>query len=32
LSIKYVQSRNCIYFDYADAEGACSSGQVGFAL
>jgi 3-hydroxymyristoyl/3-hydroxydecanoyl-(acyl carrier protein) dehydratase len=32
LSIKYVAARNCIYFDYADAEGACSSGQVGFAL
>ena len=32
LSIKYVPARNCIYFDYADAEGACSSGQVGFAL
>ena|SRR6266436_775338 len=31
LSIKYVRSRNCIYFDYADAEGACSSGQIGFA-
>jgi 3-hydroxymyristoyl/3-hydroxydecanoyl-(acyl carrier protein) dehydratase len=31
LSIKYVPARNCIYFDYADAEGACSSGQVGFA-
>lgn len=31
LSLKYVRSRNCIYFDYADAEGACSSGQVGFA-
>src|SRR5260370_13735917 len=23
LSIKYVRSRNCLYFDYADAEGAC---------
>jgi 3-hydroxymyristoyl/3-hydroxydecanoyl-(acyl carrier protein) dehydratase len=31
LKIKYVPARNCIYFDYADAEGACSSGQVGFA-
>jgi len=31
LSIKYVRSRNCIHFDYADAEGPCSSGQVGFA-
>ena len=31
LNIKYVRSRNCIYFDYADAEGACSSGQIGFA-
>lgn len=31
LNIKYVPARNCIYFDYADAEGACSSGQVGFA-
>jgi 3-hydroxymyristoyl/3-hydroxydecanoyl-(acyl carrier protein) dehydratase len=32
LNIKYVPARNCIYFNYADAEGACSSGQVGFAL
>jgi 3-hydroxymyristoyl/3-hydroxydecanoyl-(acyl carrier protein) dehydratase len=31
LTIKYVLSRNCVYFDYADAEGACSSGQIGFA-
>ena len=31
LSLKYVRSRNCIYFDYADAEGPCSSGQIGFA-
>ena len=31
LSLKYVRSRNSIYFDYADAEGACSSGQIGFA-
>lgn len=31
LSLKYAPSRNCIYFDYGDAEGACSSGQVGFA-
>lgn len=30
LSIKYVRSRNCVYFDYADADGACSSGQIGF--
>ena len=32
LTIKFVRSRNCIYFDYTDAEGACSSGQVGLAL
>jgi 3-hydroxymyristoyl/3-hydroxydecanoyl-(acyl carrier protein) dehydratase len=31
LNIKYMRSRNCIYFDYADAEGVCSSGQIWFA-
>jgi 3-hydroxymyristoyl/3-hydroxydecanoyl-(acyl carrier protein) dehydratase len=31
LSLKYVRSRNSIYFDYQDAEGPCSSGQIGFA-
>jgi 3-hydroxymyristoyl/3-hydroxydecanoyl-(acyl carrier protein) dehydratase len=31
LSLKYVHSRSRIHFDYADAEGACSSGQIGFA-
>lgn len=31
LSLKYVRPRNSIYFDYTDAEGACSSGQIGFA-
>ena len=31
LSLKYVRSQNCIHFDYADAEGPCSSGQIGFA-
>jgi 3-hydroxymyristoyl/3-hydroxydecanoyl-(acyl carrier protein) dehydratase len=31
LSLKYVRSRNSIYFDYEDAQGPCSSGQIGFA-
>jgi 3-hydroxymyristoyl/3-hydroxydecanoyl-(acyl carrier protein) dehydratase len=31
LSLKYVRARNSIYFDYEDAEGPCSSGQIGFA-
>ncbi len=31
LSLKHVRSRNSIQFDYTDADGACSSGQVGFA-
>jgi 3-hydroxymyristoyl/3-hydroxydecanoyl-(acyl carrier protein) dehydratase len=31
LILKHVGSRNSIHFDYADAEGPCSSGQIGFA-
>src|ERR1700683_1243753 len=31
LILKYVESRNSIHFDYADAEGPCSSGQIEFA-
>lgn len=30
LTLKYEPSRNRIQFDYADADGACSSGQIGF--
>lgn len=30
LSLKYLASRNAIHFDYADADGPCSSGQIGF--
>jgi 3-hydroxymyristoyl/3-hydroxydecanoyl-(acyl carrier protein) dehydratase len=31
LNLKYLALRNAIHFDYADAEGPCSSGQIGFA-
>jgi 3-hydroxymyristoyl/3-hydroxydecanoyl-(acyl carrier protein) dehydratase len=31
LSLKYIRSRNSIQFDYTDADGMCSSGQIGFA-
>ena len=31
LSLKYVRSLNRIQFDYTDGDGACSSGQIGFA-
>ncbi|MHB8381510.1 MAG: ApeI family dehydratase [Candidatus Binataceae bacterium] len=31
LTLKYVQTRSSIQFEYADADGACSSGQIGFA-
>lgn len=30
LSLKYLASHNAIHFDYADAGGLCSSGQIGF--
>ncbi len=31
LTLKHVPARNSIQFDYTDADGACSSGQVGFS-
>ena len=31
LTLKHLRSRDSIQFDYTDADGACSSGQVGFA-
>ena len=31
LILKYLPARNSIQFDYRDADGACSSGQVRFA-
>jgi 3-hydroxymyristoyl/3-hydroxydecanoyl-(acyl carrier protein) dehydratase len=30
LSLKYLRARNRVEFNYADADGACSSGQIGF--
>ena len=30
LSLKHLRARNSVEFNYTDAEGACSSGQVGF--
>ncbi len=31
LSLEYLRSRDSIQFDYKDADGACSSGRIGFA-
>ena len=31
LVLKYVPSRKTLHFEYVDAEGPCSSGQIGFA-
>jgi 3-hydroxymyristoyl/3-hydroxydecanoyl-(acyl carrier protein) dehydratase len=31
LILKHVPSRDTIHFEYVDAEGPCSSGQIGFA-
>jgi 3-hydroxymyristoyl/3-hydroxydecanoyl-(acyl carrier protein) dehydratase len=30
LSLKHLRARNSFEFNYTDAEGACSSGQIGF--
>jgi 3-hydroxymyristoyl/3-hydroxydecanoyl-(acyl carrier protein) dehydratase len=30
LSLKYLRARNSLEFNYADADGVCSSGQIGF--
>ncbi|HXN86111.1 MAG TPA: hypothetical protein VN867_08570 [Candidatus Binataceae bacterium] len=30
LSLKHLRARNSVEFTYADADGACSSGQIGF--
>ena len=30
LSLKHLRARNAIDFNYTDAKGACSSGQIGF--
>ena len=30
LSLKHLRARNSVEFSYTDAEGACSSGQIGF--
>ena len=30
LTLKYLPARNSIQFDYTDADGACSSGQIRF--
>ncbi len=32
LSLKHLHARGGLEFNYADAEGACSSGQIGFAF
>jgi 3-hydroxymyristoyl/3-hydroxydecanoyl-(acyl carrier protein) dehydratase len=31
LILKHVPARNTIHFEYVDADGPCSSGQIGFA-
>jgi 3-hydroxymyristoyl/3-hydroxydecanoyl-(acyl carrier protein) dehydratase len=31
LSLKHAATRRTVQFDYSDADGACASGQIGFA-